>query len=207
MRASKTKTKSIPLAAIQEHLFPPAIEDGDGDEGGAPHVYAVLDGASIPGLQEKLEEEAPEFACLYAGELAPDMAEVAPYLVKLDPGSPFADWVLTEGWGQHWGVFAASAADMKSMRRHFRTFLMVYDPEGKPMYFRWYDPRVLRTYLPTCNDEETAIVFGPVKQYVMEDGEANVLLRFRAQAGDGTGILAHQESFILAGVKEGHHRA
>ena len=44
--------------------------------------------------------------CLYRGELQPDMAEVAPYLVKLDRDAPFTDWVLDRGWGNHWGVFA-----------------------------------------------------------------------------------------------------
>ncbi len=64
-------------------------------------VYAVLDGASIPILRDKLYEDEPEHVCLYAGDLEPDMEEVAPYLVRLDRGSRFWNWVIEEDWGNH----------------------------------------------------------------------------------------------------------
>jgi len=135
------------------------------------HVFTVLDGASIPGLLERLAQETVEHVCLYRGDLAPDLAETAPYVVRLEPGSPFTSWILKEGWGNHWGIFALADAELRTMRRHFRTFLMVYSPEGKPLYFRYYDPRVLRVFLPTCNQAELKTLFGPISSYVVE-GEA-----------------------------------
>src|SRR5215813_11554270 len=116
-------------------------------------VFTVLDGTSIPDLLDKLYGLSPTFCCLYRGELEPDMAEVAPYLVQLEQGSEFTDWLLEE-WGKHWGIFAISDADFRAMRRHFRSFLIVNDENGRPLRFRYYDPRVLRLYLPTCNAEE-----------------------------------------------------
>jgi hypothetical protein len=152
-----------------------------GDEG--LKAYAVLDGAAVPGLLAKLYAQ-PEYVCLYRGELAPDMAEVAPYLVRLEPDSEFADWVLEKGWGRHWGIFALSRADLRALRRHLRTFLIVHDPQGKPVYFRYYDPRVLRVYLPTCSAQELATVFGPVESYLLEDETPHKALRFELAAGD-----------------------
>ncbi len=146
-------------------------------------AFAVLDGASVPGLLDQLDRFEPEYECLYRGDLEPDLAEVAPYLVRLQPDSPFTAWVIGEGWGNHWGIFAASPADLREMRHHFRTFLTVHDPEGKPLYFRYYDPRVLRVYLPTCNREELATVFGPVTHYLLEDQDAGALLRFEVKSG------------------------
>src|SRR5690242_10807589 len=73
------------------------------EDGGA--IYALLDGASVPELRQKLADHEPEHICLYRGDLEPDMAEVAPYMVKLDNESPFTDWVLDRGWGNHWGIF------------------------------------------------------------------------------------------------------
>jgi hypothetical protein len=146
-------------------------------------VYAILDGASVSGLLKQLAEQQPEHVCLYRGELEPDMAEVAPYLVKLEHDTPFTDWVLDRGWGNHWGIFAECAADLDSLRRHFRTFLTVHDDSGKPLLFRYYDPRVLRTYLPTCNGEELKSLFGPVQAYVMEDESGASMLRFRLKNG------------------------
>src|SRR5205085_11474731 len=75
-------------------------------------VFAVLDGASAPGLVKSLYEHEPEYCCLYRGELAPDMATVAPYLVRLEPENEFTELVLGEGWGAHWGSFMNSAASL-----------------------------------------------------------------------------------------------
>jgi hypothetical protein len=147
------------------------------------NVFAVLDGASVPDLPMRLYRHRPEHFCLYRGELAPDMAEVAPYLVRLEPAAEFTDWVIGRGWGQHWGVFAVSDAAIRELRRHFRRFLIVHDSNGKPLIFRYYDPRVLRVYLPTCNTEELATVFGPVVNYILEDEHPNTALRFRAVSG------------------------
>lgn len=164
---------SAPLSNLKRHLF--------GDAG--TKLYAVLDGASVPGLLPKLHALQPEHVCLYRGELEPDLAECAPYLVHLQPDHEFTKWVLTNGWGKHWGIFAVTDADLKDLRKHFRTFLRVKSPEGKTLYFRYYDPRVLRVYLPTCNRGETEVIFGPVTSYLCEDEDPKGLLSFRRENG------------------------
>ena len=166
------ETKGI-TQALGASLF---TEDG-------ASAFAVIDGASAAGLLDKLYGLQPEFACLYRGELAPDLAEVAPYLVRLEPATEFADWVVSEGWGKHWGVFALAHASLREMRRHFRSFLTVYDPEGKPLLFRYYDPRVLRVYLPTCDARELETVFGPVAAYLLEGEDPSEMLRFELSSG------------------------
>ena len=166
------ETEAI-MEALGASLF---TEDG-------ANSFAVIDGASVQGLLDKLYGLQPEFACLYRGELAPDMAEVAPYLVRLEPATEFADWLVSEGWGKHWGVFALAHAGFREMRRHFRSFLTVYDPEGKPLLFRYYDPRVLRVYLPTCDARELATVFGPVAAYLLEGEDPSEMLRFELTSG------------------------
>jgi hypothetical protein len=141
-------------------------------------TYAVLDGASVPELLPKLAGMKDEWACLYRGELEPDIAQVAPYLVKLRAESPFTDWILSEGWGNHWGIFALTQIGLEALRRHFRHFLRVKDHSGKIFYFRFYDPRVLGFFLPTCNRSEIKTFYGPVLRYVIEDeqpGRAVVL--------------------------------
>jgi hypothetical protein len=146
------------------------------------NVYAILDGAAIPNLLDELYELKSEYVCLYRGDLEPDIAHVAPYLVQLDDESEFAEWMIEEGWGKNWGIFAQSEADVRTMRRHLRTLLTVYDAEGKPMLFRYYDPRVLRMYLPTCNAEELRTVFGPVAAYWAEDKDPTSILRFEFES-------------------------
>ncbi|HJQ68333.1 MAG TPA: DUF4123 domain-containing protein [Blastocatellia bacterium] len=153
---------------VSEHLF--SSEEAN--------LYAVLDGASVPELLDKLYGLSPTFCCLFKGELAPDMAEVAPYLVRLEPGAEFTNWVIGHGWGKHWGIFAAAEGDLRQTARHLRALLTVYDEAGRPLRFRYYDPRVLRTYLPTCNAAELATMFGPVTSFLLEDADPRAALRY-----------------------------
>jgi hypothetical protein len=141
-------------------------------------TYAVLDGASAPGLLEKLLFAKEESACLYRGELEPELAEAAPYLVKLREKSEFTDWLLEEGWGHHWGIFAITTVGIEPLRRHFRHFLRVKDSDGKILYFRYYDPRVLQVYLPTCRRSEIKVFYGPVLRYLAEDARGECTLVF-----------------------------
>jgi hypothetical protein len=108
------------IEKLERHLF---SRDGN--------VYAVLDGAGIPELLDQLYELRPEFECLYRGDLEADISAVAPYLVQLDPGTPFTVWLLQKGRGKNWGIFAVSDADIGTMRRHFRRFLTVHDETGR----------------------------------------------------------------------------
>jgi hypothetical protein len=143
------------------------------------HTYAVLDGASVPDLPNKLFEMQPRNVCLYRGELSADMVYVAPYLVHLFPGDAFAKWLLAECWGKHWGIFAQSALTLVSMRTHFRSLLTVYDESGNPLLFRFYDPRVFLTYISTCNGDELKSFFGMVSGYFAETEDAESLLRYK----------------------------
>jgi hypothetical protein len=159
------------MAGLEEKLKSQLFVPGE-------KTYAILDGASVPDLIDQLYALEPDWECLYRGELEPDIAEVAPYLVELTRGHAFTEWVITNGWGKHWGIFVLSPIDIKMLRRHFRTFLVVHDSEARPLYFRYYDPRVLRIYLPTCNATELKQVFGPVTAYIMEGENPDDIIRF-----------------------------
>jgi hypothetical protein len=144
-------------------------------------VFAVLDGASVPDLRMRLYEMRPAHYCLFRGELAPDVAEVAPYLVHLAPGTPFTDWVLSDSFGRHWGIFAQSLHSIKEMRRHLRALTTVYNEDGNPMIFRFYDPRVLQNYLPTCNGGELKSFFGKIDAFFAENVKDQSLVSFRLE--------------------------
>jgi len=142
------------------------------------HTYAVLDGASVPDLPMKLHESDLPNICLYRGELPADLVHVAPYLVHLLPETEFTNWLLTECWGRHWGIFVQSAQTITGMRKHFRTMLTVYDESGNPLLFRYYDPRVFIKFLPTCTTSELESFFGDVRYYFVETGDAMNLIRY-----------------------------
>ncbi|TFW33899.1 DUF4123 domain-containing protein [Massilia horti] len=135
-------------------------------------TFALLDGAGIPDLLDRLYgTDALEFECLYSGELEPSVAEVAPYIARLERGSDFASWVLGD-WGASRGIFAQVTEDvgLPQLRRHFRKLNMVYRDDGRPVLFRYYDPRVMFQFLPLCNEAQLKEMFGPVSRYIVERG-------------------------------------
>jgi hypothetical protein len=143
-------------------------------------ICALLDGASVPGLLERLDaERSLEAECLLRGELEPDMAEVAPYLVRLEPQSEFTEWVVGTGWGQHWGTFVVSRQGFRKLHSHLRALTLVYRRDGTPLYFRYYDPRVLRIFLPTCSPPQLKQMFGPVDAFLAESDTGDALNTYR----------------------------
>jgi hypothetical protein len=146
-------------------------------------VYAVLDAARDPLVRAKLTATDVRSACLYEGRIPSEIADVAPYLVKLRRDHRFTEQLLESGWGKSWGVFASGPGDFETMRRHFRRFLRVETEAGKTMLFRWYDPRVLRVYLPTCNERELEQLFGPLSAYYAEGADTTRLEVFSRRGG------------------------
>jgi hypothetical protein len=141
-------------------------------------VFMVLDGAQIPELRMKIYEMKPVHYCLLSGELEPDMQEVAPYLVRILPNTPFTDWVLAECWGKNWGIFAQTRETVIEMRKHFESLITVYDEQGTPMMFRYYDPRVWRQFLPTCQPQEIKTIFGKIDAFFVESEDKESLIRY-----------------------------
>ena len=139
-------------------------------------VYAVIDGASCPELRYKIYDWEPISECLWSGHLEPDVEETAPYLALLQHDHPFTDWLIQNGWGRHWNIFITSTADFRSFRTQMKKLQLVRSPEGKTLLFRFYDPRVLSIFLPTCDGEQLEEMFEEVNDYFIEKPEADALL-------------------------------
>ena len=149
------------------------------DEPEALRTWAILDAAREPRVLEELEYTLHDKHCLFAGQLSPALQNAAPYLIQIDSGDRFTQSLLQYGWGQAWGIFFRTRAWVDPLRKHFRTFLRVRDYRGKYLLFRYYDPRVLRAYLPTCLPDELSAVFGPVHSFLLEAQDSNTVLRYR----------------------------
>jgi len=145
-------------------------------------LYCVLDGASVADLPKRLYETRAPNVCLFPGDLEPDMVYVAPYVVQLLPENTMMDLVLG-GFGNHWGIFAWSPHSMREMERHFRSIVNVFDERANSFVFRFYDPRVLRRYLPTCTTPELETFFGKVTNFFAESEDGKQLARYGLEKG------------------------
>ncbi len=153
-------------------------------------AFALLDGAAQPDLLAILAHYQPERYCLLRGALAPDLAAVAPYLVALEPEAPFTDWVMSL-WGLSRCVLGVSRRDLHGLNRHFRSLILI-EHADRQAYFRYYDPVVLRNYLPTCTEVELRAFFGDVEFFLVEFEEPGGALIF---AFDGE--VLHQRMVVL----------
>lgn len=141
-------------------------------------LYALLDAARNPRIVSLVRESRCEFQSLYEGAQGEVLANWAPYLVLLTPTAPFLETLVAEAWGNSWGVYLTCPQPFADVRKHLRHFLLVTLPDKRQVYFRFYDPRVLRVFLPTCQPEQLKEFFGPVTAYWMESTAVDTLLKF-----------------------------
>jgi hypothetical protein len=141
-------------------------------------LYALLDASREPSVLKVILESKEEYQSLYEGPQGAQLAHFAPYLVRVPQESSLLDTLVQQAWSKSWGVFVTCDTAFKDLRTHFRHFLTVKLPDGQQVYFRYYDPRVLRLFLPTCLPEETTQFFGPVKHFLMEAEDPKLALHF-----------------------------
>jgi hypothetical protein len=150
---------------------------------GAP-LFAVLDAARGDRIVELLRESVDTYRSLYDGIQGVAMEDAAPYLVQLSEPSKLLERLVEEGWGKRWGVYLACRSPFADVRRHFRRFLFVEEFETRArMYFRFYDPWVLRIFLPICTPRQTFEFFGEIQTFFVE-GKTGEILRFAMGTGE-----------------------
>lgn len=163
--------------ALVERLSPPGTVR-QGAEG--MKTYMLMDAARNRGIYPALlaHQDTLPVRSLYQGELAETLADVCPYVVALDPETEFGRWALDQGWGQAWGLFVRSPLDVDDVRRSLRRFTVVSTEEGRSLLFRFYDPRVLRTFLPTAGADQLGPLFRDVDRFIVEDEGGAVAREF-----------------------------
>jgi hypothetical protein len=145
------------------------------DREGRSEVYAVLDGARDEQVYAFVQACYLDKWCLYAGELPKELLITAPWLVRLDEDNNWTHRIISHAWSNSWGVFIRTETSAKELRTHLRRFLRVRDTSGRNLIFRYYDPRVLRVYLPTCTPAELKMFYGPIDRFYIEDHDASIL--------------------------------
>jgi hypothetical protein len=152
-------------------------------------VYAILDGARDPRIRNWVMDTRAASWCLYRGALPASLENAAPWLLRLARGQPYTEEFFERGWNHQWGVIFTSSAASRELRRHLRRFLLVRTEDKRRLLFRYYDPRVLRVYLPTCTPEEVAHFLGPISAFAAAAERPD---RFEVYSRDGKGLVQRQ---------------
>jgi hypothetical protein len=163
--------------------YMPAIKKQFWPRSAGRETWMIVDGARDRGIYGALLDSYLNYSCLYHGEISPELELAAPYLVQLEYDDSYSIKLIERAWGNSWGVFLKCDSSMDTLRRHLRTLLTVRDQKGGMLLFRYYDPRVLRVYLPTCWEDELKTVYGPIERFWMEDESPETMLEFRPERG------------------------
>jgi hypothetical protein len=138
-------------------------------EGG---LYAVLDAAQSDRVLRLLRTSVDPRVSLYDGLRSETDEDCAPYLVRFERQSRLLSRLVGEGWGKSWGIYLESDAPLADVRAHLRRLLVVTrEADRQPMYFRFYDPRVLRAFVPIVTARQKSGLFGPVRRFFAERPE------------------------------------
>lgn len=115
---------------------------------GAASVFYLCDTATIPGGNGLASWPDLRADCLFTGEAAKQLENVAPYLVELGPDELFARRLFDDD-GQFWslwphgcGIFLRSRAERSSIRQNLRRFTKLMDGD-RWVFLRLAEPGTL----------------------------------------------------------------
>lgn len=144
--------------------------------------YLLLDAARMDYLINEAEGINPTRKSLYIEDKTEFLNGVAPYIFQFAYSTPFANWFLKRGWGNAWGLLIKSSWPLSELQKHFRKFLIVKIRNGEELYFRFYDPRVLRIFLPIFKPNQLREFFGEaIQTLLMEDEDPEFAIQFRLE--------------------------
>lgn len=154
------KHNNLPLRVLIREM----IEPGE-------HLYAVADAARDSYLASSaFSRFGIKTYSLFKGDMAPLLDHVAPHLVPVSIDSKYLE-LWSERLGSNAGILLLSREKPEKVYKHLRKKFETIDEDGNDYFFRFFDPRVLRAYLPTCIDYEAKIFFGPIRRILVEDEE------------------------------------
>ncbi|MGA9669927.1 MAG: DUF4123 domain-containing protein [Terracidiphilus sp.] len=146
--------------------------------------FAILDGAIGPEVRDLLNQAGVFYQSLYEGEQSVDLAPSGPYLAEIQQGGRLIPFLVKVGWGKSWGVFLSSKLGFVETRNHLRHFLMADIEGGQRVIFRFYDPRVMRILIPTCDAGQRTEFFGQIQHFFVESESETIVNRYSLEANE-----------------------
>lgn len=142
-------------------------------------LFVIIDAARGDAAMQHLATLENQYESLFRGTQSEREFAYSPILATCRDNTGLREWLTESGWGHARTIVIISSASFLELVAHFRRLLIVNTEAGEEIYFRFYDPRVLRTYLPTCTEAELAHFFGPVTRIVAESETGHDLLSYR----------------------------
>lgn len=141
--------------------------------------YVIIDAAIAEGNINSAMALNKNYKCLIKSKSEDELESVAPYLFAINKQTvDFSNWFFGVGWNKNWGVLLFSNESLDDVYNHFCKYLIVTSDNKQDVYFRFFDPRVLRMFLPSANAQQLRAFFGPVSTFIVEDEDEGIVLKY-----------------------------
>ncbi|MFQ6549091.1 DUF4123 domain-containing protein [Aestuariibius sp. 2305UL40-4] len=129
-------------------------------------TYAILDNGRFNGtLPDLCDAEGLRAVCLFQGQVGRNLADVAPWIVQLLPGSSLTRnlWTHVPGkeapwhfWNRKPGIYVTGPVSFDEMRTHFRKLSRWKDDDGKAFFLRFWEAAPMLEYFRWVADPKQA---------------------------------------------------
>jgi hypothetical protein len=169
--------------------------NGDGPPCG---TFAIMDGARVPLLAERLAASGLAHRCLFKGEAFDNLQDVAPWIVALTDDNDLTRRLFTRSgqaadlWDASPALFVRSDATLDALWRHFRKFTRIRDTRDDWFYFRFWDYPVSTALLGLGQLDTAAPLVAP-----LFDHAPDITLILRSGLGPWLHLSAARDSLPL----------
>ena len=144
--------------------------------------YLIYDTAlngfpTLMGLQKYYEVNES----LFKGTKDEVIMDVSPWLLQID--DQLSENLSKEtDFSMQFTLQVEAAGDIHRVATHLRKF--IYQTiDGREYFFRFYDARVFKKYLPTCDKDQILDFFGPIDSFLIEEEAAEGGIRYWQKDG------------------------
>lgn len=142
----------------------------------AKELWLLIDAAGLSSGREDIHDHRFDAVeCLFSGELATELVDVAPYLALVDTtdqnGMSAACYLAESGCAILCVAKDDECLATSEVCRHFKKFNVVYNESAEPLYFRYYDGQCLPAVLSSLSPTQVKDFFGPFGSFVATDRE------------------------------------
>ena len=145
-------------------------------------LYALVDAARSDQVLPRLASGQSDYQSLFVGTEKEPLFSAGPFLVSPGGDRALLKWLATEAWGESMVLFITSQAPCDQLLHHLQSLLKAITEENDERFFRYYDPRVLRNYLPNCDSDSGWRFMGPVARLMVEAEEGGRLLCWKRES-------------------------
>ena len=169
-------------------------------------TYLLIDATTRSQLLKTFDLEGfgdLEIRSLYAGQLAQELKQQAPYVVDLtlnnqqiaddDSVPKFHRDFFTKHWGKNTGIILQSEEPIDQVVFHLKKFIKIQDKNNKWFYFRFFDPRTMNHYLQSIQKwpQRVAKWYGAnsdnelIRAFLCEDNSGETVNVYRIKSNHG----------------------